>query len=282
LADLLLGGDLPVRRLGLGTMRLTGPGIWGEPRDKATALQVLRRAVDLGVNVLDTADSYGPFVSEDLIAEALHPYPDDLVIATKGGFTRQGPDAWQPVGRPEYLRQSVEMSLRRLKVERIDLYQLHRIDPQVPFGDQIGELAALREEGKIRHLGLCAVEVSEIEQARAITDVASVQNIYNLARQRHRDVLEYCTRENLVFMPFFPLQAGQLARTDGVLEKTAADHGVPPAQIALAWLLHLSPVTLPIPGTSKVPHLEENLGAARVELSQAEVAALGSEWSDEP
>jgi aryl-alcohol dehydrogenase-like predicted oxidoreductase len=282
LADLLLGGDVPVRRLGLGTMRLTGPGIWGEPRDKATALRVLRRAVDLGVNVLDTADSYGPFVSEDLIAEALHPYPDDLVIATKGGYTRQGPDAWQPVGRPEYLRQCVEMSLRRLKVERIDLYQLHRIDPHVPFADQIGELAALRAEGKIRHLGVCAVEVEELEQAREIVDVASVQNIYNLARQRHRDVLEYCTRENLVFMPFFPLQAGQLAKPDGVLEKTAADHGVPPAQIALAWLLHLSPVTLPIPGTSTVSHLEENLGAANVELSQAEVAALTSEWSDEP
>lgn len=281
LADLLLGGDLPVRRLGFGTMRLTGPGIWGEPRDRTTALQVLRHAVDLGVNLLDTADSYGPFVSEELIAEALYPYPDNLVIATKGGFTRQGPDAWQPLGRPEYLRQCVEMSLRRLKVERIDLYQLHRIDPQVPLADQLGELDDLRKEGKIRHIGLCAVEVGEIEQARALVDVASVQNIYNLARQRHRDVLEYCTREYLAFMPFFPLLAGQLAETDGILAETAAGHGVPPAQVALAWLLHLSPLTLPIPGTSSVSHLEENLAAAQLELSQAEVTALTEAWSDE-
>ncbi|MFC5834750.1 aldo/keto reductase [Nonomuraea insulae] len=282
MADLLLGGDLPVRRLGFGTMRLTGPGIWGEPRDSSTALRVLRRAVELGVNMLDTADSYGPYVSEDLIAQALHPYPDGLVIATKGGFTRQGPDAWQPLGRPEYLRQCVEMSLRRLKLERIDLYQLHRIDPQVPLADQLGELATMRAEGKIRHIGLCAVEVGQIEQARELVEVVSVQNIYNLARQRHRDVLRYCTREGIAFIPFFPLQAGALARTDGVLQQSAAAQGVTPSQIALAWLLHQSPMTLPIPGTSKVAHLEENLAAARIELSEAESTSLGSQWSDEP
>jgi aryl-alcohol dehydrogenase-like predicted oxidoreductase len=263
-------------------MRLTGPGIWGEPRDRSTALRILRRAVELGVNMMDTADSYGPYVSEDLIAQALHPYPDGLVIATKGGLTRQGPDAWQPLGRPEYLRQCVEMSLRRLKLERIDLYQLHRIDPQVPLADQLGELAAMRAEGKIRHIGLCAVEVGQIEQARELVGVASVQNIYNLARQRHRDVLRYCTQESIAFIPFFPLQAGALARTDGVLEQTAAAQGVTPSQIALAWLLHQSPMTLPIPGTSKVAHLEENLAAAQIELSEAEAARLGSQWSDEP
>jgi len=245
-------------------------------------LQILRHAVELGVNLIDTADAYGPFVSEDIIAEALHPYPEGLVVATKGGLTRQGPDAWQPLGRPEYLRQCVELSLRRLKLERIDLYQLHRVDPQVPLADQVGELATLRAEGKIRHIGLCAVEIEQIEQARELVEIVSVQNIYNLTRQRHRDVMEYCKQESIAFVPFFPLQAGALAKTDGVLQQTAAAHGVAPSQIALAWLLHLSPTTLPIPGTSKVAHLEENLAAAQIKLTETEVADLSSEWSDEP
>nr|WP_281367986.1 aldo/keto reductase [Nonomuraea typhae] len=278
----LLGGDLPVERLGLGTMRLTGPGVWGPPYDREEALRVLRRAVELGVNLIDTADSYGPFVSEDLIAEALYPYPEDVVIATKGGFTRQGPNAWAPVGRPEYLRQCVEMSLRRLKVERIDLYQLHRIDPQVPLADQLGELTALRQEGKIRHIGLSAVEVAEIEQARVLAEVVSVQNIYNLTRQRHRDVLEYCARESLAFIPYFPLQAGSLAGTGGDLAELAKGYGATPSQIALAWLLALSPVTLPIPGTSRTVHLEENLAAIDVRLTSEDVARLTRQWSDEP
>lgn len=278
----LLGGDLPVARLGLGTMRLTGPGVWGPPSDREEALRVLRRAVELGVNLIDTADSYGPFVSEELIAEALHPYPEDLVIATKGGFTRQGPNAWAPLGRPEYLRQCVEMSLHRLKVERIDLYQLHRIDPQVPLADQLGELAALQKEGKIRHIGLSAVEVAEIEQARVLAEVVSVQNIYNLTRQRHRDVLEYCARESLAFIPYFPLQAGSLAGTGGELAELAKGYGASPSQIALAWLLALSPVTLPIPGTSRTAHLEENLAATGVRLTDEDVAHLTRQWSDEP
>ncbi|MBB5076321.1 aryl-alcohol dehydrogenase-like predicted oxidoreductase [Nonomuraea endophytica] len=263
-------------------MRLTGPGVWGPPSDREEALRVLRRAVELGVNLIDTADSYGPFVSEELIAEALHPYPEDLVIATKGGFTRQGPNAWAPLGRPEYLRQCVEMSLHRLKVERIDLYQLHRIDPQVPLADQLGELAALQKEGKIRHIGLSAVEVAEIEQARVLAEVVSVQNIYNLTRQRHRDVLEYCARESLAFIPYFPLQAGSLAGTGGELAELAKGYGASPSQIALAWLLALSPVTLPIPGTSRTAHLEENLAATGVRLTDEDVAHLTRQWSDEP
>ncbi|WP_327087188.1 aldo/keto reductase [Nonomuraea sp. NBC_01738] len=280
MTELLLGGDLPVNRLGFGAMRLTGPGIWGEPHDRGEARKVLRRAVELGVNLIDTADSYGPFVSEELITEALHPYPEGLVIATKGGFTRQGPDAWQPVGRPEYLRQCVEMSLRRLKLERIDLYQLHRIDPQVPLEDQLGELAALRAEGKIRHLGLSAVTVEELSRARELVEIVSVQNIFNLGRQRHRDVLDHCAREGLAFIPFFPLQAGELARPGGALAATAEAHDATPAQVALAWLLHLSPVTLPIPGTSKVAHLEDNLAATGIDLTPEEVAALAARWSD--
>ncbi|GAA0948479.1 aldo/keto reductase [Nonomuraea longicatena] len=282
MSTFLLGGDLPVERLGLGTMRLTGPGVWGPPADRAQAVHVLRRAVELGVNLIDTADAYGPFVSEELIAEALHPYPDGLVIATKGGFTRQGPGRWTPVGRPEYLRQCAELSLRRLRVERIDLYQLHRIDPLVPLSDQLGELVALQKEGKIRHIGLSAVEVAEIEQARTLAQVVSVQNIYNLTRQRHRDVLDYCTRESLAFIPYFPLQAGSLAGDGSEPAEVATKYGATPSQIALAWLLARSPVTLPIPGTSRVAHLEENLGAKHVRLTDKDVARLTRQWSDEP
>ncbi len=269
-----IGGDLPVHRLGYGAMRLTGPGIWGEPRDRAEAVRVLRRAVELGVNFIDTADSYGPFVSEQIIREALHPYADDLVIATKGGLTRQGPDIWTPVGRPEYLRQQAELSLRHLGVERIDLYQLHRIDPQVPLADQLGVLAELRQEGKIRHIGLSEVSVAELEEARAITGIVSVQNLYNLAERRSEDVLEYAERNGVAFIPWFPVATGELARPGGPLDVAAREHGATPAQLALAWLLRRSPVMLPIPGTSSVAHLEENVGAAGIELSDDAFEAL--------
>ena len=269
-----IGGDLPVHRLGYGAMRLTGPGIWGEPRDRAEAVRVLRRAVELGVNFIDTADSYGPFVSEQIIREALHPYADDLVIATKGGLTRQGPDIWTPVGRPEYLRQQAELSLRHLGVERIDLYQLHRIDPQVPLADQLGVLAELRHEGKIRHIGLSEVSVAELEEARAITGIVSVQNLYNLAERRSEDVLEYAERNGVAFIPWFPVATGELARPGGPLDVAAREHGATPAQLALAWLLRRSPVMLPIPGTSSVAHLEENVGAAGIELSDDAFEAL--------
>jgi aryl-alcohol dehydrogenase-like predicted oxidoreductase len=269
-----IGGDLPVHRLGFGAMRITGPGIWGDPEDHDEAVRVLRRSLELGVTLIDTADSYGPFVSEDLIAEALHPYPADLVIATKGGLTRQGPGVWTPVGRPAYLRQCLEMSLRRLKVDSIDLYQLHRIDSEVPLEDQLGELDAMRKEGKIRHLGLSEVSVPEIEQARAITEIATVQNLYNLTDRKSEEVLDHCTREGLGFIPWFPLAYGKLATPGSVLEKAAKDHDATPAQLALAWLLHRSPVVLPIPGTSKVAHLEDNMAAAAIELTDGEVAAL--------
>ncbi|MFI6514554.1 aldo/keto reductase [Spirillospora sp. NPDC050679] len=275
-----IGGDLPVHRLGFGAMRITGPGTWGEPRDRDEALRVLRRAVELGVTFIDTADSYGPSVSEELIAEALAPYPADLVIATKGGFTRQGPDLWAAVGRPEYLRQCVEMSLRRLGQERIDLYQLHRIDPQVPLEEQLGVLRDMRDEGKIRHIGLSEVSVAEIEAARAIVPIATVQNLYNLTERRSQDVLDHCEREGIGFVPWFPLAVGRLAAPDGVLAKAAERHGATPAQLALAWLLHLSPVMLPIPGTSKVAHLEDNVAAAGIALSGDEVAELGDLVTD--
>ncbi len=255
-------------------MRITGPGVWGGPQDRDEALRVLRRAVELGVTLIDTADSYGPFVSEELIAEALAPYPADLVIATKGGFTRQGPNEWVPVGRPEYLRQCVEMSLRRLGLERVDLYQLHRIDPEVPLAEQLGVLRDMRDEGKIRHIGLSEVSVAEIEAAREIVPIVSVQNLYNLTERKSQDVLEYCEREGLGFIPWFPLAVGRLAASDGVLAKAAGRHGVTPAQLALAWLLHRSPVMLPIPGTSKVAHLEDNIAAATITLSDEEVAEL--------
>lgn len=271
-----LGGDLPVRRLGYGAMRITGPGIWGPPSDHDGAIAVLRRAVELGVNLIDTADSYGPTVSEELIAEALHPYPEDLVIATKGGFTRPGPGRWVPLGAPAYLRQCVEMSLRRLRLERIDLYQLHRIDPNFPVEESLGELRALQTEGKIRHIGLSEVSVAELDHARSIVDIVSVQNRYSLLDRASEDVLEYAQRENLGFIPWNPVTAGKLARPGGPLDAIASKHGATPAQLALAWLLRRSPVMLPIPGTSSVAHLEENLGAAQVDLTDEEYASLST------
>ncbi|MEU6317973.1 aldo/keto reductase [Streptomyces sp. NPDC047009] len=269
-----IGGSLPVNRLGYGAMQLTGPGVWGAPKDPEEAVRVLRRAVELGVNFIDTADSYGPFVSEQLIHTALHPYPADLVIATKGGLSRSGPDGWRPLGRPEYLRQQTELSLRHLGVDRIDLYQLHRIDPQVPLADQVGELRLLQEEGKIGHIGLSEVTVSQIQEARTIADIVSVQNLYNLADRHAEDVLEYTERENLGFIPWFPMATGQLARPGGPLDTLAKTYGASPSQLALAWLLHRSPVMLPIPGTSRVSHLEENTRAAQITLRDAELQAL--------
>src|SRR5438132_4543224 len=247
-----IGGDLPVHRLGYGAMQLTGPGVWGEPADRAQAIGVLRRAVELGTNLIDTADSYGPYVSEDLIREALHPYPRGLVVATKAGLTRPGPGKWVPLGRPDYLRQECEMSLRRLGVERIDLFQLHRIDPKVPADDQFGVLRDLQKEGKIRHVGLSEVNVEEIEAASRIGSVVTVQKQYNTAYRRHDNRVNYCTRNNIGFIPWFPLATGDLAKPHGVLTRVARQLGAQPAQIALAWLLKKSPVMLPIPGTSKV------------------------------
>jgi aryl-alcohol dehydrogenase-like predicted oxidoreductase len=270
-----LGGDLPVNRLGYGAMQLTGPGVWGDPKDPEEAVRVLRRAVELGVNLIDTADSYGPFVSERLIRKALRPYPEHLVIATKGGLSRSGPGDWRALGRPEYLRQQTELSLRHLGVERIDLYQLHRVDPKVALADQIGELLLLRQEGKIRHIGLSEVTVEQIGEARTIADIVSVQNLYNLADRGAEDVLEYAERENLGFIPWFPMATGQLARSGGPLDTLAKEHGASPSQLALAWLLRRSPVLLPIPGTSRVAHLEENIRAAQVTLTDAQVQALG-------
>jgi aryl-alcohol dehydrogenase-like predicted oxidoreductase len=269
-----IGGDLPVHRLGFGAMRITGPGVWGEPRDPAEALRVLRRAVELGVNLIDTADAYGPEVSERLIAEALYPYPKGLVIATKGGLTRSGPEKWAPVGRPEYLRQCVELSLRRLRVDRIDLYQLHRIDPRVPAAETLGALKELQGAGKIRHVGLSEVSVAEIEQARKTVAIVSVQNLYNLGNRQSEAVLDYCAKHAMGFIPWFPLAAGEMARPGGALDRAAKRHGATASQLALAWLLHRSPVMLPIPGTSSVAHLEENMGAASVGLSEAELAEI--------
>ncbi|MGK8501611.1 aldo/keto reductase [Nocardia asiatica] len=271
-----IGGDLPVHRLGYGAMQLTGPGVWGDPKDPDEAVRVLRRAVELGVNFIDTADSYGPFVSEKLIREALHPYPEDLVIATKAGLTRQGPNEWRPVGRPEYLRQQAELSLRHLGVDRIDLYQLHRIDPQVPLADQLGELVALQQEGKIRHIGLSQVSVDQLRQAREIATIVSVQNLYNLANRADEDVLNYAEQENIGFIPWFPIATGELAAPGGPLAAISAEHGASPAQLALAWLLRRSPVVLPIPGTSSVAHVEENTAAARITLSDEEFEALSA------
>src|SRR5213592_375381 len=269
-----IAGDLPVHRLGYGAMQLTGPGVWGEPADRAQAVAVLRRAVELGVNLIDTADSYGPYVSEELIREALYPYPKGLVIATKAGLARTGPGRWIPLGRPEYLRLECEMSLRRLGVERIDLFQLHRIDPKVPADDQFGVLRDLQKEGKIRHVGLSEVNVVEIEAARRIVPIATVQNQYNLAYRNSEDVLDYCTRRDIGFIPWFPLATGDLAKPDGALVRIARQLGVQPAQIALAWLLKKSPVMLPIPGTSKVKHLEENTAAALIELDDSTMQDL--------
>jgi pyridoxine 4-dehydrogenase len=265
-ATFAIGGNLPVYRLGFGAMQLTGPNVWGEPADRAQAIAVLRRAVELGINLIDTADSYGPHVSEELIREALHPYPKGVVIATKAGLARPSPSRWVPLGRPEYLRQACEMSLRRLGVERIDLFQLHRIDPKVPADDQFGVLRDLQKEGKVRYVGLSEVNVAEIEAARRIVPIATVQNQYNLAYRDSEDVLDYCTRENLGFIPWFPLATGDLAKRHGALTKIGRQLGAQPAQVALAWLLKKSPVMLPIPGTSKVKHLEENVAAALLDL----------------
>ncbi|MFI7573189.1 aldo/keto reductase [Micromonospora sp. NPDC049497] len=269
-----IGGDLRVDRLGYGAMQITGPGVWGDPKDPAEAVRVLRRAVELGVTFIDTADSYGPFVSEMLIKEALHPYADDIVIATKAGLTRSGPGDWRPVGRPEYLRQQCELSLRHLGLDTIGLYQLHRIDPQVPLADQLDELALLQQEGKIRHIGLSEVSVDEIEAARKITPIVSVQNLYNLADRSAEDVVDHCERTDLAFIPWFPIATGNLARPGGPLDAISTEHGATPAQLALAWLLRRSPVMLPIPGTSSVAHLEENVAAAEVELTDSEYEAL--------
>src|SRR5580700_10115033 len=265
-----LGGDLTINRLGFGAMRITGDGIWGEPKDPDTAKKVLRRAVELGVNFIDTADSYGPEVSERLIGEALAPYAKGVVIATKAGLTRQGPDKWLPVGRPEYLQQEVEMSLRRLKLERIDLWQLHRIDPQVPVEESLGAIKQLQQQGKIRHVGLSEVKPHEIDQARKIIEIVSVQNQYNIGDRQHEDVVEYCTKHNIGFIPWFPVAAGKLAKPGGKLDAAAKKHGSTVSQLSLAWLLHHSPVMVPIPGTSSVDHLEQNIAAADLKLSAAE------------
>jgi len=269
-----LAGHLPVRRLGFGSMRLTGPGVWGEPRDRGEAVRVVRRAVELGVNLIDTADSYGPEVAESIIAEALFPYPPGLVIATKAGQARPGPNDWVPLGRPEYLRQQAELSLRRLRLERIDLFQLHRIDPQVPLADQMGALRILQEQGKIAHVGLSEVGVEDLRAARRIVEVVSVQNLYNLTNRRSEGVLAYAEREGMAFIPWFPIAVGKLAAADGPVAEVAATTGATPAQVALAWLLRRSPVMLPIPGTSSVAHLEENMAADAIALSEAQMARL--------
>jgi pyridoxine 4-dehydrogenase len=271
----LLGGDLPVIRLGFGAMRITGPGVWGEPPDRGEAVRVLRRAVALGVDFIDTADSYGPFVSEDLVAEALYPY-DGVTVATKGGFVRPGPGKWYPVGLPAYLRQCVEMSLRRLRVDTIDLYQLHRIDPKVPTADQLGELDTLRLEGKIARIGLSEVSVDQITEARLTAPVVSVQNQFNLVDRKSEDVLEHCEREGLGFIPWNPIAVGRLAEPEGPVADIASQAGHSPSQVALAWLLRRSPVMLPIPGTGSVSHLEENVGAAQIELTDDQFAALSA------
>lgn len=277
--QLLLGGETPVTRLGFGAMRITGEGIWGEPADRDGARALLRRVVELGVDLIDTADSYGPFVSEDLIREALHTGRGDdpyggVTIATKAGLVRTGPGEWHPLGRPEYLRFACEMSLRRLDVERIDLFQLHRLDPQVPADEQLGVLADLQHEGKVRHLGLSEVSVAELEHARGHIEVASVQNRYNLLDRGSEAVLDACEAAGIGFLPWFPVKVGELARPGGPLDELAAETGATPAQLALAWLLHRSPAMLPIPGTSSVAHLEENVAAAGVELTDAQLAAL--------
>ena len=265
-----LGGQLEIHRLGFGAMRITGEGTWGEPKDRDAAKQVLRRAVDLGVDFIDTADSYGPAVSELLIGEALAPYKQGVVIATKGGLTRQGPNNWLPVGRPEYLTQQVEMSLRHLKLDTIELWQLHRFDPKVPVEESLGAIKKLQTAGKIRFVGLSEVNVEQIEQARKVVEIVSVQNEYNIGNRKSEAVLDYCEKNNIAFIPWFPVAAGKLAQPGGKLDEAAKKHGATVAQLSLAWLLHRSPVILPIPGTSSVAHLEENMKAADLELSDSE------------
>lgn len=271
-----IGGDLPVNRLGYGVMQLPGPGVWGASPDPSNAVRVLRKAVELGVTLIDTADAYGPFVADLLIKDALHPYAEDLVIATKVGFTRQGPNLWVPVGRPEYLRQQVELSLRHLGLERIDLLQLHRIDPLVALEDQLGELVALQSEGKIRHIGLSEVTVEEIRQARQLAPIVSVQNLFNVARRDAEPVLDYAEANGIAFIPWFPLATGQLAKPGGPLDALAGKHNATASQLALAWLLKRSPVMLPIPGTRSVEHLEDNVAAGAVTLSDEEFAELSA------
>jgi aryl-alcohol dehydrogenase-like predicted oxidoreductase len=272
------GGDLTVNRLGFGAMRLTGKGVWGPPDDRDECIRVLRRAVELGVNFIDTANSYGPFVSEDLIREALHPY-DGVVVATKAGLLRTGPDEWSPLGFPDYLRQECELSLRRLGVDTIDLFQLHRIDPKFPAEDQIGELVKLQQEGKIRHIGLSEVNVDQLTAAQKTASIVSVQNMYNITVRSAEPVLEACEEQGIGFIPWFPLAAGPLAAPGGPLQRIADDHDATPSQLALAWLLKRSPVMLPIPGTSKVAHLEENVAAAQIELSDEEFDTLSKAGS---
>ncbi|MET8566416.1 aldo/keto reductase [Streptomyces flaveolus] len=274
-----IGGELKVNRLGYGTMQLTGPGVWGPYPDQEAGVRVLRRAVELGVTLFDTADSYGPGTAEELLREALHPYPEDVVIATKAGLTRPGPGQWRSDGRPDYLRRQAESSLRRLGLERIPLFQLHRIDPSVPFEDQMGVLKELRDEGKVAHVGLSEVGVEELERARAIVPIASVQNLYNVAQRDSEDVLRYAEAHDIAFLPWFPLATGQLARPGGPLDRIAGHLNASPSQAALAWLLRRSPVVLPIPGTSSVAHLEDNVAAAGLNLSQDDFEALSNPFS---
>ncbi len=272
--NFILGGDLPIHRMGFGTMRLTGKGIWGEPSDRRECIAALQRAVELGITLIDTADSYGPEVAERIIAEALHPYAGNIVIATKAGLQRPGPDVWVEDGRPDHLRKACEGSLRRLKLERIDLFQLHRIDAKVPLEDQIGALLDLQRNGKIRHIGLSEVTVEQIKAVRRMTPVASVQNRYNLVDRQSEAALSYCTRENIGFIPWFPLAAGDLTKPGGLLERAAAKLGAQPTQVALAWLLRKSPVMLPIPGTSKAAHVQTNTEAALIELDDLTMQEL--------
>jgi pyridoxine 4-dehydrogenase len=272
--EFVIGNDLHVTRLGFGAMRITGKGVWGPPVNRQEAIRVLRRAVELSINFIDTADSYGPGVSEELIAEALHPYPKDLVIATKGGFDRPGPDRWVENGRPEHLISACEGSLRRLRLERIDLYQLHRIDPKVPADDQLGILKDLQSQGKIKHIGLSEVTVRQIEHARTIVNVTTVQNRYSLSDRGSEDVLNYCEQQGIGFIPWFPLAAGRLSGGDSPLSRLARKSSATPSQIALAWLLWRSPLMLPIPGTSRVDHLEENVAAAGLKIEVADFESL--------
>jgi aryl-alcohol dehydrogenase-like predicted oxidoreductase len=271
---LTLGGDIEVHRLGYGAMRITGPGIWGPPPDRDDALDVLRRVVELGIDLIDTADSYGPHVSEQLIAEALHPYPASLMIATKGGLERTGPGEWPRNGRPEHLRAACEGSLRDLRVDRIDLYQLHAPDPDVPYAESVGTLKDLQDEGKIRHVGISNVTIEQLDEARSIVDVVSVQNRFNLSDRSSQEMLEVCERDGLGFFPWFPLAAGDLAKPGGIVAEIARAHDATPGQVALAWLLQRSPVMLPIPGTSSIPHLEENVAGADLVLDEHEIERL--------
>ena len=271
-----IGGDLEVRRLGFGAMRITGDGIWGPPDDPEEAKRLLRRVVELDINLIDTADSYGPEVSENLIAAALYPYPDDLVIATKGGLRRTGPGEWPRDAHPKRLKECCEASLRRLRLERIDLYQLHAPDPEVPLEDSVGALRELQEEGKVRHIGVSNVSVDQLERARAVVDVVTVQNRYNLVDRSTENELEVCEREGIGFIPWFPLATGDLARSGGPLDELASTHGAAPGQLALAWLLARSPVMLPIPGTSSIAHLEDNVAAQNIELGSEDLERLAA------